>query len=130
VHVQKQPVSWDEDDQLAIRSTREVIEDHIRLQIAGQLDDDLRRNYAESAVLLTERGCAWNRDLLRQHVSLLYPLALGGSYEVNALQVHGDTGMLVWKARFPAFSVDRGVDSFVVTDGKIRMQTSYYTPSH
>lgn len=127
MQVQKQTVSWGEDENLASRSTREVIEDHIRLQVAGQLDDDLRRNYAEDAMLLTERGCARHREALRREMAPLYPRSFGASYEVSALRVHDEIGLLIWNARLPTFSVDCGVDSFVVTGGKIRSQTSYCT---
>ncbi len=50
--------SWIENEDLTFRSTREVIEDHIRLQIAGQFEEDLRRNYAEDVVLLTDEWAA------------------------------------------------------------------------
>jgi hypothetical protein len=40
------------------RSTEEVFEDHLRLRLAGKLEEDLQRNYASDIVLLT---CNSNR---------------------------------------------------------------------
>lgn len=122
--VLQQAILRREDEELARRSTKEVIEDHIRLRVAGQLDEDLRRNYTENAVLLTEDGSAWDREALRHMVSRLYSPGL--SYEMNSLQVHGDAGLLVWKACWREFSVVSGVDSFVVNGGKIQRHMSHY----
>lgn len=38
------------------RSAREVLEDHLRLAQAGELEEDLRRNYAPDVVLLCRSG--------------------------------------------------------------------------
>lgn len=38
------------------RSTREVLEDHLRLRREGDLEEDLARNYAEDVVLLCKHG--------------------------------------------------------------------------
>lgn len=122
-----QQTAWrGEDEDLARRSPREVIEDHIRLQVAGELEHDLRRNYAEDAVLLTGSGCLRTREDLRRSMAVLYCRSSGTFFELSPLRIHDDTAMVVWKARSPAFSIDGAVDSFVVRDGKIRVQTSHY----
>ena len=35
---------------ITMRSAEEVFEDHLRLRVAGSLEEDLRRNYAEDVV--------------------------------------------------------------------------------
>jgi hypothetical protein len=118
---------WVEDEELTSRSTREVIEDHIRLQITGQIEEDLERNYAEDVVLLTESGRhVRGHDAVRRAASRLYRHGPGSCYEMVGLQVHGDYGLLLWKASTPDYAVDCAADSFVVVNGKIRMQTSHY----
>jgi hypothetical protein len=119
--------SWVENEELTFRSTREVIEDHIRLQITGKLEEDLRRNYAQDVALLTESG----RQLrgyaaVRQAAWRLYRHAPGSCYEMVALNVNGEYGLLIWKGNAPDYVIDCAADSFVVVDGKIRMQTSHY----
>ncbi len=119
--------SWVEDEELAFRSTREVIEDHIRLQIAGQFEEDLRRNYTQDVVLLTHSGRQpWGHDAVRNAASRLYQHGPGSCYEMVALEVNGENGLLIWKANAPDYAIDCAADSFVVVDGKIRMQTSHY----
>ncbi len=43
-----------------------------------------------------------------------------------ALEVNGEYGLLIWKSDAPGYAIDCAVNSFVVVDGKIRMQTSHY----
>jgi hypothetical protein len=118
--------SWVEDEELTSRSTREVIEDHIRLQIAGQLEEDLQRNYAPDVVLLTEHARqVRGHDAVRRAASRLYGHGPGSCYELVGLEVYGDYGLLIWKADAAGYAVNCAADSFVVTDGKIRVQTSH-----
>ena len=44
------------------RTTREVIETHLKLWLAGNLDDDLRGNYSEDVLLLTAEGVNGGHD--------------------------------------------------------------------
>jgi hypothetical protein len=119
--------SWVENEDLTFRSTRQVIEDHIRLQIAGQFDEDLRRNYAQDIVLLTESGReVRGYEAVRNAASRLYQHGPGSCYEMVALTVIGEYGLLIWKISAPDYVIDGAADSFVVVNGKIRMQSSHY----
>jgi hypothetical protein len=40
----------------ATRSTVEVFEDHLALRLAGEVERDIQRNYAEDVVLITLDG--------------------------------------------------------------------------
>lgn len=122
--IPKKHMDWSNADLLSARSTREVIADHIQLQIAGQLEEDWQRNYHHDAVLLTEIGHSCGYDAWRDRVSALYRPAEGVYYEIEALQVQADYALLVWKAGSAGFVVEGAADSFVVVDGKIRMQTT------
>lgn len=73
MRTQKKKSDWSNEVELTARSTKEVIEDHIQLQIAGQLEEDLHRNYDTDAVLLTEFGhfrghAAWRTHLDRDSI--------------------------------------------------------------
>jgi hypothetical protein len=119
--------SWVENEDLTFRSTRQVIEDHIRLQIAGQFDEDLRRNYAQDIVLLTESGReVRGYEAVRNAAWRLYQHGPGSCYEMVALTVNGEYGLLIWKINAPDYVIDGAADSFVVVNGKIRMQSSHY----
>lgn len=112
------------EDKLSARSTREVIEDHIQLQITGQLDEDLHRNYDADAVFLTESGHFSGYSAWRNQVGSLYRPAEGAYYEIESLQVRDDYALLIWRAGSSGYVIDGAADSFVVVDGKIRMQTT------
>lgn len=118
-----------ENDKLASRSTREVIEDHIRLQVAGQIDEDLQRNYAPDVVRLDGDGDQpGGHEAIRRMSSHLYRHGPGSGYEIVALRVQGDFALLFWKASGPDYVVNCAADSFVVAAGKIRLQTSVEGP--
>jgi hypothetical protein len=122
----KQPLSsWSDQDELASRPAKDVVEDHIRLMIAGQLEEDLRRNYATDAVLLTDAGSFRGHPGWRANAASLSRPVPGAFYEITALQAQDNYVLLVWKAGAADYRVDCAVDSFVVVDGKIRMQTSH-----
>jgi hypothetical protein len=121
----KQPSPWSNQDELAARPAKDVIEDHIRLLIAGQLEEDLHRNYATDAVLLTDAGAFRGHAGWRANTASLYRPVSGAFYEITALQAQDNYVLLVWKAGAADDRVDCAVDSFVVVDGKIRMQTSH-----
>lgn len=108
------------------RSTRQVLEDHLRLRAAGEFEEDLRRNYAEDVVLLTENSILRGQDALRTSKDRLHRQLPGARYEFTARQVAGDYALLIWQARSDHCQVDCGADSFVITGGKIRMQTVHY----
>ena len=124
MRTQKKKSDWSNENQLTARSTKEVIEDHIQLQIAGQLEEDLHRNYDAEAVLLTEFGHFRGHAAWRTHLDGLYRVAEGGYYEILSLQARGDYALLVWKAGASGYVMDCAADSFVVKDGKIHMQTT------
>lgn len=122
--IPKKNTDWSNEDALSARSTREVIEDHIQLQITGQLEEDLCRNYHADAVLLTELGHFSGYAAWRDRASALYRSTEGAYYEIESLQVRDGYAFLVWKAGSAGFVVEGAADSFVVVDGKIRMQTT------
>jgi hypothetical protein len=124
VNTHKKKSDWSNESELSTRSTREVIEDHIQLQITGQLEEDLYRNYHADAVLLTELGHICGYDAWRDRVGALYRPAEGAYYEIESLQVQDHYAFLVWKAGSAGYVIDGAADSFVVVDGKIRMQTT------
>lgn len=53
------------------RSAAEVFEDHLRLRLDGELETDLRRNYAEDVVRLTVNSCFIGHDGMRRSAKRL-----------------------------------------------------------
>lgn len=52
-------------DDLARRTTQEVLDDHLRLATEGDLDADIERNCAADIVMLTGRGIFEGHDGVR-----------------------------------------------------------------
>lgn len=110
------------------RSAREVLDDHLSLRAAGDLEGDLRRNYHEEIVILTPTQSFRGHDGVRQSAALLYR-ALEGTddYDYHSVQVDDRMGLLEWSARSPGMEIVGGVDSYLIEDGLICAQTIRYT---
>ena len=108
------------------RSTSDVLEDHLRLRVEGDLETDLQRNYSESVVLLTVNSNAEGHDAMRMSAHRLAEQLPNGRFEFLAKQVNGPYALLVWRATSDHLAAIDGADSFLISDGKIQMQTIHY----
>jgi hypothetical protein len=108
------------------RSTADVFADHLHLRAESQLEEDLERNYSEEVVLIHQFGVKRGRAGVRESAYRLQDQLRGGHYEYVAQRVEGDYAYLLWRAASPSARIEHGVDSFVIRDGKIVMQTVHY----
>jgi hypothetical protein len=104
-----------------------VLDDHLTLAAAGDWRTDLERNVAEDVVVLTGFGVFNGRDQIRILAELLEAQIPGGTFDYTTVLVHGDVAFLEWTAEGPTARVRDGVDSFVIRDGRIVVQTIHYT---
>lgn len=110
-----------------MRGTREVLEAHLALRAAGDLERDLAENYAADVLLLSwGEGVQHGIDGVRRLAGVLRSYVAAGTYTYDRLVVAGEMGMLRWRARDGATHLDHGVDSYVVRDGRIVAQTIAY----
>jgi ketosteroid isomerase-like protein len=109
------------------RSTRDVLEDHLRLRAAGDIETDLERNYADDIVLFVSQGVRHGKDWVRESVSRLHAQLPSRQYEYVTCLTDGEMGFLEWKARSDRYRVEDGADSYLIRDDKIRAQTIHYT---
>ena len=111
------------------RSTREVLEDHLRQRRTGRLEADLDRNYAADIVTLSAEGVHHGHDAIRSLAAVLRGYLPEGDYKYRSLLVHGEVGMLQWTGRSAENNtkVDDGVDTYVVRNGRIAVQTIHYS---
>jgi hypothetical protein len=105
------------------RSTAEVIDDHLRRREAGDLEGDLETNYAADVVLLCEHGPMHGRAGVRQSAQQLAKQIPGASFEYLAKVIEGEFVLLFWRGESRQARAEHGVDSFVVRNGQIVMQT-------
>jgi hypothetical protein len=110
----------------AMRTPRQVLDDHLRRAKAGDIEGDVRANYADDVVLIdretVRHGHAGVLDAARQLAAELP----GASYEYVTTHVDGEIGYLQWTAIARGARVEHGTDTFVIRDGLIRAQTWYY----
>lgn len=112
---------------LARRSPREVLDDHLALAAAGDWTTDLERNVADDIVVLTGFGVFEGVDEVRVLAELLDAQLPDARFEYTAVVVRGEVGFLEWTADADGARVRDGADSFVIRDGRIVAQTIHYT---
>jgi hypothetical protein len=112
---------------LAARSTQEVYEDHLRLADEGDIEGDLARNVAEDVVMLTGRGVFRGHDGVRELARQLMEEIPSGRWTYVTRLFEGPMAFLEWTVDEGPFRIRDGADSYLVENGKIRMQTIHYT---
>ncbi len=110
----------------AQRFAADVLQDHLRLREAGELEEDLRRNYATDVVLLSARGALHGHEGVRTSAAFLYEAAAGHEYCYHMTVVDDRMAMLEWSAVGHEMRIVDGVDSYLIEDGVIKAQTIHY----
>lgn len=113
---------------MTTRTTTDVLEDHLRRRAEGDLEGDLAHNYAEEIVLLCKDGVFQGCDAIRESAERLGLQIPNARFEYTSTQTHGENGFLEWRAESDDVVVNDGADSYVIRDGRIRVQTIHYTP--
>src|SRR3954463_9069857 len=112
--------------ELSSRSTREVLDDHLRLADEGAVEEDLARNVAADCVLLTGRGVFTGHDGIRELARQLYDEIPSGRWTYLSTQVEGRMAFLEWVVDAGPYRIPDGADSYLIEDGLIRAQTIHY----
>jgi hypothetical protein len=110
----------------AQRLAADVLQDHLRLREAGELEEDLRRNYAPDVVLLSARGVLRGHEGVRTSTAFLYEAAAGHEYRYHSTVEDDRMAMLEWSAVGHEMRIVDGVDSYLIEDGVIKAQTIHY----
>jgi hypothetical protein len=108
------------------RSTIEVLEDHLERRIQGDIAGDLECNYARDVVLLCEHGVLKGHAAIRNSAKALADQLPDVVYEFPLKQIYGEHALLHWSARSANANVNFGVDTFVIRDDHIVLQTVSY----
>ncbi|MGS0688641.1 nuclear transport factor 2 family protein [Nakamurella sp. GG22] len=108
------------------RTPQEVISDHLA-SLAKRDVSLIVQDYTDDAILISPQGAVEGLA----GVEAFYTQALGGlpdlDVTVTSSVFGGDALLARWTARASAGKVDDGVDTFVFSAGKIRLQTSWFT---
>lgn len=111
------------------RTTREVIDDHVRRRTVGDLDGDIRANYHPDVILLHPAGELRGHDGVRRLAHDLSRYPTSGSFRCLRLLTAEEVGVLEWDGlggRTETLMLE-GMESFIVRDGLIVAQTINYT---
>jgi hypothetical protein len=114
-------------NELARRTTQEVLDDHLQLAADLDLEGDLERNVAEDVVVLTGRGLFHGHEGVRELARQLMEEVPNGEWRYQQRLVAGRMAFLEWTVDSGPFRVPDGADSYLIEDGKIQAQTIHYT---
>jgi hypothetical protein len=110
-----------------MRTTTEVFEDHLAKRLVGDVEGDIRDNYAKDVVFLTGTGAFHGHDGARYSAKELNSyITEKAEFEYKHTLVDGDYAFLEWTASASDRLVGDGADGFVVKNGKIIFQTIHY----
>lgn len=110
------------------RSTREVLDDHLRLARDWNLEMNLERNFSEDVVLLTSFGVFRGLEGVRAAFRLLDNQLPGGRWTYRTVMAEGEIGFLEWTGEADnGARVEDGADSYLIRGGRIRAMTIHYT---
>ncbi|MCD8484334.1 nuclear transport factor 2 family protein [Candidatus Woesebacteria bacterium] len=109
------------------RSPQDIFASHLHLRAEGKLEEDIRTNYAEDIVIVSSINRFVGHDGVRQSAHNLHRyFGPSHSYEYSKKTVEDNFAFLIWKAFAEDKRIQHGVDSFLITDGKIQIQSIYY----
>ena len=112
---------------LSERSPKEVFENHLKLAQEGKLTEDLKNNYAEDIVLLTNYGTFHGHEGTLEAAELLNKQLPKGVYDYKLKLCNKNICFLHWAGDSEESYVEDGADSYLIEKGKIKIQTIFYT---
>ena len=111
------------------RSPEEVFQHHAQALGAGDLDE-IVADYADDAVFITPAGVRRGKDGVREGFTQLLADVPNAAWSLKTQIYENDVLFLEWSADAGATRVDDGIDTFIFSDGLIRLQTVRYTLLH
>lgn len=115
---------------MAVRSTQEVFEDHLRLRQQGDPETDVERNYAGDVVVMSNFGVFHGYDGVQRSEEMLHQqLPSGRHYTYVHCLTDQDIAFERWDGESEHVHVKNGIDFFLIRDGCIRLQLIYYKPT-
>ncbi len=110
-----------------MRSTEDVLRDHLERRRRDDLEGDLERNYSDELVVLSKDGSYRGKDGIRTTASILRKNLPDARFDYDLLRVENEFALLSWSARAEnGARTCFGADTFVVREGRIVAQTIHY----
>ena len=111
------------------RTPEEIFQHHAEALGAGDLDE-IVADYTDDAVFITPGGVRRGKDGIREAFTQLLADVPNAAWDLKTLIFENDVLFLDWAATAAATKVEDGIDTFVFSDGLIRLQTVRYTLQH
>ncbi len=113
------------------RPPREVFQHHVEALGAEDLDE-IVADYSDDAVFITPQGVRRGKQGVREGFQQLLGEVPDADWDLKTTIYEDDVLFLEWGADSREASIEDGVDTFVFSDGLIRVQTLRYTvqPKH
>jgi len=100
-------------------NTQAIVDHHSKALLAGDIDG-VMEDYTDASVLITNLGgVVKGRDALR---AAFEAAGAFSGFEETSAHVEGDLAYVTWKMT----GISLGTDTFVVSNGKIVMQTATF----
>lgn len=110
------------------RTTTEVIQDHLKRRLDGDIEGDIKNNFDKEVIVISSFGTYLGHDGVRESAEKLQKMVGEAAFVYNQTRIEKNYALLEWSAESENRRVCDGADSFVVTDGRIVMQSIHYTP--
>ncbi len=107
------------------RTPEEVFAHHGQELGAGNLEG-IVEDYAEDAILIVNKKVYRGKDGAREVFTQLLADIPQAQWDLDPVFVD-DVLYLEWSAKGGGHAIDRAIDTFLFTDGMIRVQTVVYT---
>jgi len=105
------------------KQTERVLAHHLEAFESGV--DAILADYAEDAVLLTDKGPLRGRDQIRPIFEWLLAdiFTPDSTFTMINQQIEGEIAYIVWSAESPRYRVPLATDTYLIRDSKIVIQT-------
>ncbi len=108
------------------RSTQQVFRDHMSALGRGDLPA-LMADYAEDAALITMDTVYEGKGAIQGYFVGAFTAFPGMRITGTGERVRGDVVLCTWTAEAEKAKIPVGVDTFIIREDKIRLQTCWYT---
>jgi hypothetical protein len=123
---QHRVVAWLTKEEHLARTPQEVFQHHAEPHGAEDIDA-IVSDYADDAMFITPDGVLRGKEGVREAFVKLTWEVPGAEWTLATQIYEDDILLLEWTATSPGSRVEDGIDTFVVRDGLIRVQTVRYT---
>jgi hypothetical protein len=106
------------------RTAEDVLAAHLRRRAAGEIEEDLRENFDPDVIVVASDGAHRGPDGVRYLAMRLREDVPDPRFTFDTVELHHDLALVSWQASGGGRSA-RGVDSYVIRDGRIVAQTTW-----